>query len=197
MLKTVNHFTLLCKVGKWSADTLDYFIRHIVPDRSSGAFRQKAVDLHMITPAEIPQWHTFLPPGFVRKAGPEDLLPGFKDGVVVEGFVVDTDVYMDWLVEKFRSAGGTIVQRAISDLAECFTQYNVVVNCSGLGSRDISPINDHSIFPTRGQTVVVKSIAHMAPIYFHPIWRTWHWIYTRLQHLLTFNRYEFRLHGHA
>jgi D-amino-acid oxidase len=76
------------------------------------------------------------------------------DGFAVESIVIDTSVYMDYLVAWFKREGGEIVQKTIKDLGEATSETNVVINCTGLGSRDLS--NDQSIYPVRGQTIKVK-----------------------------------------
>ncbi|KAF9950048.1 hypothetical protein BGZ72_008234 [Mortierella alpina] len=68
-----------------------------------------------------------------------------------------------YLQEQLLARGG-ILERAtapsLKALAQIPTRDNVkadiLVNCSGLGSRNLAGLHDLQMFPTRGQTVVVK-----------------------------------------
>jgi D-amino-acid oxidase len=50
--------------------------------------------------------------------------------------------------------GGKIEQKEIRDLNEAAGASSVVVNCTGLGSRELA--NDTSLHPVRGQTVKIR-----------------------------------------
>ncbi|MFD7133339.1 FAD-dependent oxidoreductase [Streptomyces sp. NPDC059894] len=67
--------------------------------------------------------------------------------------LIDMAVHLPWLRERLLRAGGTVEERAVSDLAEADAP--VVVNCTGLGARDLAA--DTSVRPQRGQLVVVEN----------------------------------------
>ncbi|EYT82856.1 amino acid oxidase [Streptomyces sp. Tu 6176] len=67
--------------------------------------------------------------------------------------VVDMSVHLPWLRERLRAAGGVLQERAVPDLAA--VDAPVVVNCTGLGARDLVP--DPEVHPVRGQLVVVEN----------------------------------------
>ncbi|MGW0705451.1 NAD(P)/FAD-dependent oxidoreductase [Streptomyces sp. NPDC002643] len=67
--------------------------------------------------------------------------------------VIDMPVHLRWLRERFAAAGGVVEERTVLDLAE--VPARVVVNCTGLGSRNLVP--DASVRPIRGQLVVVEN----------------------------------------
>ncbi|MEU2585983.1 FAD-dependent oxidoreductase [Streptomyces avermitilis] len=67
--------------------------------------------------------------------------------------LIDMPAHLRWLRERFTAAGGTVEARAVTDLAEA--EAPVVVNCTGLGARDLVP--DTSVRPVRGQLVVVEN----------------------------------------
>ena len=85
--------------------------------------------------------------------------------------------YLDYLTKRFLAAGGQIdVGTAVESLAEAVARAPIVVNCSGLGARDLVP--DPEVIPVRGQLVVVENpgvdtffVEHdesAEPIYFLP-----------------------------
>jgi D-amino-acid oxidase len=67
--------------------------------------------------------------------------------------LIDMSTHLPWLRDRFLGAGGEIEAREVSALTEA--QAPVVVNCTGLGARDLVP--DPSVRPVRGQLVVVEN----------------------------------------
>jgi D-amino-acid oxidase len=67
--------------------------------------------------------------------------------------LIDMSVHLPWLRDRLRAAGGVIETRTVSDLTE--VDAPVVVNCTGLGARELVP--DPSVRPVRGQLVVVEN----------------------------------------
>lgn len=67
--------------------------------------------------------------------------------------VLDMPVHLRWLRERFLRAGGSVEVRTVGDLAEADAP--VVVNCTGLGSRELVP--DQAVRPVRGQLVIVEN----------------------------------------
>ncbi|WP_030600462.1 FAD-dependent oxidoreductase [Streptomyces fulvoviolaceus] len=67
--------------------------------------------------------------------------------------LIDMSTHLPWLRERFLEAGGSIEVRTVSDLA--LVEAPVVVNCTGLGARELVP--DASVRPVRGQLVVVEN----------------------------------------
>jgi D-amino-acid oxidase len=63
--------------------------------------------------------------------------------------LIETPVYLPWLRERLR---GHIHSRTIADLADLEREFDVVVNCTGLGARTLC--NDPLLTPGRG--VVLK-----------------------------------------
>ena len=63
---------------------------------------------------------------------------------------------LQWLLEKVRKGGCKVEQRKVSDLSELTLSYDVVVNCTGLGScKELA--QDSRLYPIRGQIVLVKA----------------------------------------
>lgn len=100
-----------------------------------------------------PWWKASVPG--VKHARPDELPAGYADGFVFDAPVIDTSVYLNYLRARFEAAGGVIVEdRTVHDLSEAFGVCDVVVNCTGLGAREL--VHDTAFRPTRGQVVRVK-----------------------------------------
>lgn len=92
---------------------------------------------------------------FFRRAGRDELPPGYTDGFLVEVPRIETPVYIPYLMKLFVDMGGTIekLDSEIKSLDE-IGGVGLVVNCLGLGSREVC--NDLNMYPIRGQIVKVK-----------------------------------------
>ncbi|MGW0823433.1 FAD-dependent oxidoreductase [Streptomyces sp. NPDC002845] len=67
--------------------------------------------------------------------------------------LIDMLAHLRWLRSRLTAAGGTVETRTVTDLTEA--EAPVVVNCTGLGARELVP--DPSVRPVRGQLVVVEN----------------------------------------
>ena len=63
--------------------------------------------------------------------------------------------FLTWQMEQFKANGGVVVQRRLESLEEIDGTYDIIVNCTGLGSRQL--VNDPEVYPIRGQAIVVKA----------------------------------------
>jgi len=104
-------------------------------------------------PAEPPAW-LGLVSGFRRCAAAE--LPGaFVAGWQYTAPVLTMPVYLDYLLDRFTSRGGIVRVATVGSLAEAAADAPVVVNCTGIGARDLVP--DRDLVPVRGQVVIVAN----------------------------------------
>ncbi|WP_329125952.1 NAD(P)/FAD-dependent oxidoreductase [Streptomyces sp. NBC_01465] len=67
--------------------------------------------------------------------------------------LIDMPAHLGWLRARLEAAGGTVEERTVSGLDEVPAE--VVVNCTGLGARELVP--DPDVRPMRGQLVVVEN----------------------------------------
>jgi D-amino-acid oxidase len=98
-----------------------------------------------------PWWAGAVP--HVRRCGEDELPPGYTDGHAFVAPVVEMPVYLEYLMDRFVAAGGSVGQHTLSSLDE--VDAGVVVNCTGLGARDL--IGDTSMEPIRGQVMRVRN----------------------------------------
>lgn len=87
---------------------------------------------------------------------PRALVPDvYESGAITDLPVVEMPVYLAWLERRFVDAGGSIETRAAGSLDEPLRAAALVVNCTGLGARDLA--KDPSVRPIRGQIVRVAN----------------------------------------
>lgn len=139
------------KASRWAKLTLNYLHNEIMRDIESGCLSRKVTEVFDKKVGE-PWWKEAV----VSYSRPlENQLPqGYVDGYEVEGVLMDTSIYMDYLVKKFQGLDGTLTQKEVADVNEPLGQSSVVINCTGLGSRAL--FDDKLIYPVRGQVVKVK-----------------------------------------
>jgi D-amino-acid oxidase len=91
----------------------------------------------------------------LRPAGPSEVPEGFGRGFRATMPLVDMPRYLDYLVERLATAGGEIEIRTVRSLSEAGQAAPVVVNCSGLGARELA--GDRDLRPVFGQHVVLAN----------------------------------------
>ncbi|MEU5820266.1 FAD-dependent oxidoreductase [Streptomyces sp. NPDC047803] len=77
------------------------------------------------------------------------------DGLRCRLPLIDMPVHLEWLEGRMRAAGGTVERRAVASFSEAAAEAGTVVNCAGLGARELVP--DSGVRPVRGQLVLVEN----------------------------------------
>ncbi len=121
-------------------------------DEPAAAVRQVSGREVAQEPVSPPEWLDLLPGG-ARMCAPSELPDGFASGWWYTAPVVTMPVYLDYLRARYEAAGGSISLEPVSSLRSLDAP--VVVNCAGMGARDLVP--DPSLVPVRGQVVVVRN----------------------------------------
>ncbi|KAK3089063.1 hypothetical protein FSP39_000502 [Pinctada imbricata] len=78
-----------------------------------------------------------------------------KRGVFYTTLSIDVKSYLSWLQERFVANGGLLEERKINQLEQLFYDYDVIVNCTGIGSHDL--VGDRELTPVRGQLMKVEA----------------------------------------
>ncbi len=140
------------KAIPWAKTTFEYLQREMLPDPKTGCILRKVTE--MFDKAQPEPWWKEAFPGIIERPSKTSLPIPYVDAYRIESIVIDTSIYMEFLLSSFKDLGGIIVPKKINDIQETFQDYNVVVNCTGLGSREL--FNDQEIYPVRGQMVKIK-----------------------------------------
>ena len=70
-------------------------------------------------------------------------------------YVVNGTVYLRWLLNRFsRVLGGSIRKCFVNSMSE-LTDYDIVINCTGLGARELA--NDTNVYPSKGHMLLVDA----------------------------------------
>ena len=98
-----------------------------------------------------PRWTSLL--ADLRVLAAADLPAGFSSGWSYTAPAVSMPVYLEYLLSRYARVGGSVEYGTVESLAS--VDAPVVVNCTGIGARSLVP--DESLFPVRGQVVVVEN----------------------------------------
>lgn len=93
--------------------------------------------------------------GGARTVHPPAISTDYVSGLQHDTLVINTDLAMQYLMQRFISNGGRVSQLNVTDIKGAFAQFSIVVNCTGLGSREL--FNDPSMYAARGQVVLVRA----------------------------------------
>jgi D-amino-acid oxidase len=78
------------------------------------------------------------------------------DGFRFAAPVADMSVHLPWLVRRLAVLGGTVEVGALGSLDDALERARVVVNCAGLGARELA--GDAEMLAVRGQVVRVEQV---------------------------------------
>jgi D-amino-acid oxidase len=144
------------RVAHWAARTLRRF-RELAADQEAGISEMAGlVASPSESEAEPPQFT--IGAGPATRCEPAELPAGFAAGWRYTAPVVDMTAYLDYLLSQVLSKGGRLqLGPALGDLAEAEHRWTapVIVNCAGIGARDLVP--DAGLTAIRGQVVVAAN----------------------------------------
>jgi hypothetical protein len=84
----------------------------------------------------------------------------FEYACEADSVVIDPPIHLKYLQTDVEALGGKIIRREVASVQELYDSYpdsSIIINASGLGSRDIQGIKDDKVFPDRGQNVLVST----------------------------------------
>ena len=128
------------RVTAWSAATYDALAALA---GAAGTGVRMLAGTERLAPGTPDPWWREAVPGFERTA----------EGLRFTAPVVDMSVHLPWLVERLRALGGSVERGAVGALDEL--EADAVVNCAGLGARELA--RDPSVSAVRGQVVRVAA----------------------------------------
>ncbi|MEV3932540.1 FAD-dependent oxidoreductase [Streptomyces sp. NPDC049944] len=130
-------------VGGWSLETLRVYEELSADPGRTG--------VRMVAGVHGGERLTALGPWARRLEGATEVAGGLR----VTLPLIDMPTHLRWLEDRLAEAGGVVERRAVTGFAEAAAEAPVVVNCAGLGARELVP--DSGVRPVRGQLVVVEN----------------------------------------
>ncbi|MGW6389700.1 FAD-dependent oxidoreductase [Streptomyces sp. NPDC055103] len=136
------------KVDHWGQRSLEVF-RELADDPGTGVRLTSGIEASRTAEAP-PDWATTLPS--FRPCESAELPTGFTAGYRFTVPLIDMPAYLGYLLRRLDAAGGTVERRRLDSITDAGPA-PVIVNCAGLGAKDLAP--DPDLRPIRGQHVVV------------------------------------------
>ncbi len=141
------------RVDAWAATAYERFVG-LARDPATGVVMREVFELrpdHEDVDAPEPAWVTSL-------RGRRPMTDRELDGRARHGRrffapVIETPIYMPWLLARVEALGVRLVPRVVDDLAEAFDAAPLVVNATGLGARALT--GDAALVPLEGVLVKV------------------------------------------
>ncbi|XP_033231196.1 D-aspartate oxidase [Belonocnema kinseyi] len=145
---------------KWIKDSYEYYddIRKTEEAALAGITNVSGYIFAKSSPYAIKnQWMEKLLPIY-RKVTPEELKlveGGWKYGSFFMTILNETSLHLPWARQKLILNGTVLVEKTVNSLKEITKNFDLVINCSGLGARELC--NDRHLVPIRGQVTKVKA----------------------------------------
>lgn len=91
---------------------------------------------------------------YCKPMSAEQLPEGCVSGWVSDVPLVQTPVYLEYLLKRFYALGGELEEREVQSLDE-LSDHNLIINCTGVSARDIA--NDTEVYPVWGQVILANA----------------------------------------
>jgi D-amino-acid oxidase len=141
------------RVDAWGRLAHATFVE-LARDPRSGVRQRCGIELFRALQPTDPPWRDVVH-GF-RHARPAELPQGYQDGFVFTVPVIQMPVYLPYLLTRFQVNGGRVeLDHPLTSLDEATTRSPIVVNCTGLGAREL--VRDRHFHPSLGQVVWVAN----------------------------------------
>jgi D-amino-acid oxidase len=144
------------KVIPWALQTFD-LLAHLSHIPGTGVSMIELRQFSRNKEIQIPDWA--IPLGASPVA--TGLRPVFKSGFSLHVPLMDSTIYLDYLAARFLKAGGAINPNVCFEkLEEVDRKFDLVINCAGIGARDL--VHDVDLEPHRGQVAIVPRIENLS-----------------------------------
>ena len=142
------------KVIPWALATYKVLV-DLTRDQSSGVSMIELRQYCRTGEIEIPEWTSVI--SREAESSLDTYGSVFSSGFFLRVPLMDTTIYLDYLANRFQQAGGQIKSGVhLEKLDDVDLKFDVVVNCAGVGARQLA--RDSDLEPHRGQVAIVPKI---------------------------------------
>lgn len=141
----------MAKTMAWTDRSLADFTA-LAENPASGVRMARTFTVSTMPAGEPPPQARSIPE--LRACAPDEVPPGFASGFHALMPLADMPRYLDHLTARLADAGVTVEQGTVASLDAAAREAPLVVNCTGLGARELG---DDSVRPVFGQHVVVTN----------------------------------------
>ncbi|CAI9742473.1 D-amino-acid oxidase-like [Octopus vulgaris] len=147
--------TNISLIKRWGDETFQYLLNLHESPMASELGIQLVSGYHLNSRQVNPIWKDTV--FNLRDLTPEEnkLFPNYTNNRFFTSIIVCGTLYLKWLMGRFISLGGKVKSKKLESLSEVMADFDIVVNCCGLGNYHL--INDRQMTPIRGQVIRVNA----------------------------------------
>lgn len=138
----------------WCKTTYEFYTDFSKDPATGISMKQLIKVLRFGEAEEEPIWKEFMPANSVRIMDKAELKPDISIGYDVNVPLIETQIFLPWLKQQLEKSNVRFIKQTINDLDELSGSYDIVINCTALGSRTLC--KDDNIIPIRGQVCLLK-----------------------------------------
>jgi len=151
------------KVIAWALETYKVLL-DLSRDPQTGVSMIELRQFSRTAEIQIPSWAYSLGGSVISTEVEKSLTVNpvvFKAGFTITVPLMDTTIYLDYLADRFRNAGGTTSGNVrFKKLEDIDHEFDLVINCSGIGAKTL--VHDVDLEPHRGQVAIVRKIDNLS-----------------------------------
>jgi D-amino-acid oxidase len=137
----------------WALKSHERFLE-LARDPQTGVSITELRVFSRLGPITAPEWAQSFA---TSPVGASDTPSAFVNGFVINVPLIETGRYLAYLASRLTNAGGSIRGGIrFKDLEEIGAEFDLIVNCAGIGARELVP--DGEMEPHRGQVAIVRKI---------------------------------------
>jgi D-amino-acid oxidase len=136
------------KVNKWSKIAYHTFKKLSEDKRTGVSMNWLSV---LIEKEEDSWWKGAIPEDGIRKAAMEELPVDFPLGYKMYVPLIETPIYLQYLLDRFLDLNGGLVIKKVDDISDLISEGSILINCTGLGAQTL--FQDKNMYPIYGQIV--------------------------------------------
>jgi len=140
------------RVTQWAKESYEEY-ETLCMIEESGVSMAKLHRFRKKGSVESEDWEAAVPEGDYRAIPKEKLPAGYDEGFELDVPLIETQIFLPWLMDEFKDDGGKIETREIKSLDELQNECDLIIHCSGMNARTL--VNDQAMIPMKGQIVVM------------------------------------------
>ena len=143
----------------WCAKTLNYIQENMKNNRDAANMGISVCHGYYLardSETEKPYWSDLVPNFHFLSKDELVRFPSYiKSGYAYSTGVTEGTKYTKYFLEKLIQMHVKILQQQVKCISELYQKYDVIINCAGVGARDLVP--DQQVFPIKGHVLRVKA----------------------------------------
>lgn len=136
----------------WCLDSF-YFYKKLCGEET-GISMQRLIKAVKDNTGDEDTWLDFMPPDTLSLLQNDKAPAGYNSAYEAYVPLIETQIFLPWLYKQVEAKGAILKQQQIFDLHDLSGEYDTIINCAALGSRELC--NDKTVIPVRGQVVLLE-----------------------------------------